>query len=56
VLETVAIVVLLLLQVPPGLGSLNGVVVPWHKVVVPVIASGIELTVTVTVAVPAALE
>ena len=38
---TVAIEVLALLQVPPGVASLNVVVKPWQTVVVPVIgASG----------------
>ena len=44
--------VLLLLHVPPPVGSVNGVVAPEQTVVVPEMAAGVELTVTVVVTVP----
>ena len=46
---TVAIVVELLVQVPPMDGSLNVVVAPMHIVAIPVIGGGGEVTVTVVV-------
>jgi len=46
----VAIVVLLLLQVPPTVASASVVVKPGHTVVVPVIAAGNAFTVNVVVA------
>ena len=45
----VASVLLLLLQVPPGVGSLKVIVVPWHNAFAPVIACGKGFTVTVVV-------
>ena len=48
---TVAIAVLLLLQVPPVEPSLNVVVKPEHTCKVPVIATGNGLTFTVTVSI-----
>ena len=47
---TVAIAVLLLLQEPPGVPSLSGVVWPTHTMVVPVTGLIEVLTVTVVVA------
>ena len=44
-----ATVVLLLLHVPPKVASVSGVVEPTHKLAVPVIAGGPEVTFTVTV-------
>ena len=51
---TVAIAVLLLLQLPPVVTSLSVLLVPVHSVVVPVIATtlGVPFTVMVAVAMP----
>jgi hypothetical protein len=49
IVPTVAIIGLLLLQVPPVVTSDNVVVDPTHKIVVPVIADGKGFTVTVIV-------
>lgn len=46
---TVAIVVLALLHVPPGLASASGVVEPWHTEVAPVMAATLGFTVIVRV-------
>jgi hypothetical protein len=46
---TVAIAVLLLLQVPPEIASLRAVVRPEHTTVLPVIAAGREFTDTLVV-------
>ena len=48
---TVALLVLLLLQVPPVVASVNAVVKPAHTLVVPVIEAGNGFTVTVIVGV-----
>lgn len=45
----VAMVVILLLHVPPLAASLRVVVLPWHTLVIPVIAGGGGVTVTVPV-------
>ena len=42
--------VLLLLQIPPGVGSLNTAVSPWHILGVPFIATGDGFTVNTTLA------
>lgn len=47
---TVAIIVLALLQVPPGVGSLKVVVNPAQTTGMPVIGRGVGLTVTVVIA------
>ena len=47
----VATVVLLLLHTPPVVASVNGVVWPMHRIVVPVIADGDALMVTIFVTV-----
>ena len=47
---TVAVAVVLLLQVPAPLASLSAVVLPVHTVVVPVMAAGSGTTFTVVVA------
>ena len=49
VAPTVAVAVLLLLHVPPVVGSLSVVVAPMHTTAVPVIAAGSGFTVTVAV-------
>ena len=54
--STEAIVVAVLVQVPPVEVLANKVVPPTHTVGVPVIAAGGALTVTVAVAVPQPLE
>jgi len=46
---TVAIVVLPLLQAPPEVASLSGVVVPAHSSRVPLMAAGLGTTVTTVV-------
>jgi hypothetical protein len=51
VLPTVATAVALLLQVPPPVASDSVVVAPAHTAAVPIIAAGVEITVTVVVAV-----
>ena len=48
-MPTVAVEVLLLLQVPPTVASLNVVVKPAHTFDAPVIADGVGLTVTVVI-------
>jgi hypothetical protein len=45
--STLTIAVLLLLHAPPLMASLRAVVAPWHTCVVPVIADGVGLMVTV---------
>lgn len=49
VLPMPATTVLLLIQVPPGTGLLNVVVIPTQMVAVPVIAPGMGLTVAIFV-------
>lgn len=46
----VAIVVAVLVQVPPPTASVSGVVAPIHTVIIPVMAAGTGLTVTVSTA------
>ena len=46
----VAMPVLALLQVPPGVASERLVVAPWHKLSIPDIATGVAFTVTIFVA------
>jgi hypothetical protein len=50
VLFTVAIAVLLLLQIPPGDAFARFEVYPRHTLLLPVMAGGIELTVTTEIA------
>ena len=47
---TVAMAVPLLVQVPPGMPSVSGVVEPIHTCIMPVIGVGTEFTVTEVVA------
>jgi hypothetical protein len=47
---TVAILVLLLVHIPPDIEELKVVVAPSHTVVVPLIAPGVAITVTTCVA------
>jgi hypothetical protein len=51
--ETVAVAVLLLLQVPPVVASARVVTPPGQTTGIPVMAAGFALTVTILVAVPA---
>ena len=50
VVPIVATAVLLLLQVPPAVASVKGMVWPWHTPVGPAIATGDGFTAIITVA------